>query len=378
MTGRRETSVRTCRTPRLRAVTVCALIALVAQGAVADVVAVAGRPAALGVTITDLKDAKLTYRTADGAIVTQPIETVEYLQITGWPLFNLAEKQQRDGYPAKAVNSFERVVKDLQDSTLAGRDKPPPGGEGLDRLLLARCRLLHASLKAGDFARMVEAYVDVLLSPTGGAAYLEALQPKVPAAGSPGLAAAAARVDEVIRKHASDAIGLGLSQWRSTWPSIASEAPAEAGTAVATPSVDLARAEAVAGQIRHLVENRRYDEAIAAAQRVRRQLTGHAAAAVWYWRARAHIGRAASPGADHVAELNRAGLALLRVALQYPSSSLAPEALYTAAELCDQTGQSQQATTLWSELVSTYPTAMPWVAQARQKLATRPASAPAP
>ena len=68
----------------------------------------------------------------------------------------------------------------------------------------------------------------------------------------------------------------------------------------------------------------------------------------------------------------RAGLALMRVAIHFPGHPLAPECLFRAGEICERSGQREQAVGLWSELVETCPTAAPWAARARQGLRRLP------
>ena len=62
----------------------------------ADVVAVEGKPMAVGVTVIELRDGSLFYRLPSDREVDRPIEQVKYLQITGWDVF---KKRRSCGKP---------------------------------------------------------------------------------------------------------------------------------------------------------------------------------------------------------------------------------------------------------------------------------------
>ena len=102
-------------------VVVAALLTVAA--ARADVVGLAGKPPTIDVKITAFRGGQIEYQISSAREAVGPVEEIDYLQITNWPLFNLAEQQQRDGHVQRATSNYERLLK----QTL-----PPAQGE-LDR-----------------------------------------------------------------------------------------------------------------------------------------------------------------------------------------------------------------------------------------------------
>jgi len=93
----------------------------------ADVVAVEGRPMVVGVEVMELKEGRLYYRLAAGRVVSRPIGDVKFLQITGWPGFNEAEKRQRSGELRQAAAGYEQVLVELGGSDAVGKlDREDP------------------------------------------------------------------------------------------------------------------------------------------------------------------------------------------------------------------------------------------------------------
>ena len=66
---------------------------------------------------------------------------------------------------------------------------------------------------------------------------------------------------------------------------------------------------------------------------------------MFYWRGRAELG-----GGD----FDHAALSFLRVAIEFPTSSYVPEALFYAAQAAEQAGRSGYARSIRSELIDTF------------------------
>ena len=359
----------------------------------ADIVATRHQRPAVDVRVTGLDQGRLHYRLPTGRTVTRPISEIEYLQVTGWPLFNLAEKQQRDGHLRQAVNAYEKLLAELPHTppqqAPPSRDRPPvrPGDDprkpGLDpqtRRLLVQCRLLRVYDGQGRFDRAVTLYLDVIEQMP---ALLKNLQPtRLPAPGSTFLDSALAQVGAAIERHEGDAVAVSLARWRATWPGQRAEdtranshgpraADVEGGNATASrpaesPAVRQVRAKLA--QIRAMVEGGQFDAALEAIEPLQSPTAGDARADLYYWQGRALLARSAGQTSQAAQQdQRRAGLAFMRVVIHFPRHAPAPESLGRAAEICQQFGQTDLAVGLWSELLRTYPTAGPWVERARQR-----------
>ena len=165
-----------------------------------------GKPPTIDVKITAFAKGQIEYRLSTQREASNPIEEVDYLQVTNWPLFNLAEKQHRDGHTRMAASNYERLLKQLAE--------PKPGE--LDRRQLVRCRFVRSLDQQGRFDRAVEVYLDMIEQEPGLA---ERLRPaRFPASGSTFLQAAAKSVDTAIARHGDDEIARSLARWRNSWP----------------------------------------------------------------------------------------------------------------------------------------------------------------
>ncbi len=336
----------------------------------ADVIGAAGRPPVVDAKVEQLRDGQLVYRLADREY-TRPLEQVEYLQITGWQLFNLAEKQVRDGHTRQAINVYENVLKELQDPKQQAAAARAGVSAQLDRELLTRARLIRACDREGRFDRAVEIYLQVIDGP-GGTAHLGLQPQRVPAAGSSFLATARIALEAAIRRHNADAIGTALSKWLDTWPAaggqVRTTTTAEADEQTSVPELQ---------RVQALVQAKKYDDALAALEAVRKEAGGALQADLYYWRGRAHLGRGLGL-TDEAArtELRRAGLAFMRVVIHYPGYPRAAESLFLAGGVCRRLEEKAQATGLWMELIGRYPQTA-WAEQARKELSTVTTSAPA-
>jgi len=370
----------------------------------ADVVAASDRPAVVNVEVLALRDGELQYRFSTGRTASRPIHEIDYLQISGWPLFNLAEKQQRDKHFRQAINSYEKALNQLgpTDSKTqtpaanqpGGRREAPgrkavdDGAAGLsqaDRTLLLKCRLLTAYDADGQFDQAVAMYLEILESTQGGPAYLDRVRPnKLPAAGSKFLATAAKLVEAALDRHGPDTIGMSLARWRNRWPDVqpSEDQLAQASRPAASlPAGSLTPPEITQGlsAVQSLIDAGQFDEALRRIDDLQKAPVGPARADLYYWQARALLGKhKEEDSAEARRDRQRAGLALMRVVIHFPGHQLAPECLHRAAEICVRHGQPGQASTLWSELIENYPAAVPWSDWARQEINRRrgPASAP--
>jgi len=337
-------------------VVVAALLTVAA--ARADVVGLTGKPPTIDVKITAFRGGQVEYRISSAREAVGPVEEIDYLQITNWPLFNLAEQQQRDGHVQRATSNYERLL----NQTLA-----PAQGE-LDRRQLLRCRLLRVLDKQGRFDRTVEVYLEILDQEPGLA---ERLKPSnLPSAGSTFLQAASKSIDAAVKRHGENELARFLRRWRETWPTTATRPASDPGPTTSRPAGAIS-ADAVRqlGEIQQSVSKGRFDEALKQVDAMLKPSPETAIADVFFWQGKALLGRAGNnKTAEADADRKRAGLAFMRVVIHFPGHSLAPESLYEAGMICRQSGNSEQAAGLWAELVRSYPAATEWVSRARQEL----------
>lgn len=344
--------------PRRAATTGGVLAAFLAVAATrADVVGLAGRPPAIDVKIMTFRGGRIEYRISSGREVAAAVEEIDYLQITNWPLFNLAEKQQSDGHVRQAVANYERLLRQTQ---------APAQGE-LDRRQLVRCRLLKALDKQGQFDRTVEVYLEILDQEPD---LVERLRPSnLPVAGSTFLQAAAASLDAFINRHGDDEVVRFLRRWRQTWPTTTTR-PASGNGATASQPAGTVSPEVIRrlGEVQQLISRGQFDEALKRVDAILRT-SDVAIAELFFWQGKALLGRAGGSGTvEAEVDRKRAGLAFMRVVIHFPGHALAPQSLYEAGAICRQSGKSEQAARLWSELVRSYPAADEWVGRASQEL----------
>ncbi|MHC4442215.1 MAG: tetratricopeptide repeat protein [Planctomycetota bacterium] len=329
----------------------------------ADVLAVKGRTPTVGVKLIQLKNGKLHYRSRHKRLLSRPIEQIEYLQIAGWPLFNLAEKQQRDKHFRQAINSYEKVLTELSDSDRSGR---------LDRKLLVQCRLLRACDLQGRFDRAVELYLEIIeRSPQ----CLETLRPvKLPATGSMFFKSARPLLEAAIGRHPNDNVGASLRAWLNTWPQqqITDRPPATENlpTAPVAESGPILRVREALPEIQRQIEAGQFERALIQIKTLNNMSAGKLRADLYYLKGRALLGKSlANNHRDHL-ELNvkRAGLAFMRIVIHWPEHEYRPECLYQTGQICKQLELHQQAAGLWAELTGSYPKANPWSKRAQKAL----------
>jgi tetratricopeptide (TPR) repeat protein len=362
-----------------------AVVAALCSSVRADVVeARAGQPL-VNTQILRLKAGRLVCQSAGGQEISFPIEQVKYLQITGWQMLNLAEKQRRADDRRRAAVSYERALADLQLDPPADRSTLPGSAE-LDHALLVKCRLIPVWDAQARFDRAVELYLEVIeVMPT----VVDALQPRnFPETGTEVLEMAARQVDTAIARAGDGEISRSLRTWRETWP-VRPTASLQQGTEARM--MGLAADQRAREQVRslaELVQARRYDEALAVVDQMHKQLPGGLRADLFYWQGRAleamYTSQARTPALAETAEVSttrpagstdvaRAGIAYMRVVVHFPHHPLAAECLYRAGDLCRRSGQREQAAALWSELISAYPQAKSpdgelWADKAREEL----------
>ncbi len=329
------------------------------QSVVADVIAVEGRPMAVGVTVLELKEGNLFYRLPSGREVNRPIEQLKYMQMTGWDEFNAAEKLRQSGKWRGAAAAYEQILASAPG--MAGR---------LDRGLLVRCRLIGAYDEEGMFDKAVSAYLEVV---DRMPAVAMALRPKrIPAAASTFLATAAAAIDAFLATRRGTPVGVAVAEWRFNWPDAAGRAKPEsspASAAVMKVKSELTEAEG-------LIAAGRFDDALNLLERFQNPQAGAGRPEVYYWQGRAWLGRSERRGsADAEHDGRRAGLAFMRVAIHYPVHPLAAESLFRAGELCRRAGRSELAANLWLELIQQYPADCVWCERARREM-SRPSTRP--
>lgn len=327
----------------------------------ADVVGQEGKPVTVGVTILSLDRGELHYRLSTGREVSLPMEQVSYLQISDWPLFNVAEKQREAGDWRKAIASYERELRKLSEPGNQGL--PAVSGGLLDRRLLLMCRLAAAYDHEGRFDRAVSTYLDVIERMPGA---VESLRPvRMPVAGSTFLDSARDQVDAAIARHQGDDIGRSLKRWRATWPGERKgeleDSPDLSGV---SQEVRIARQriEAVIGQI----ERGESDRALEQIGRLREAMALAVRPELYYWQGRALLARAGESASDDAQrDRRRAGLSFMRVVIHFPGHRRAPECLLRAGRICEREGKEQPARRLWSELMRSYPSATDMVEAAR-------------
>jgi len=329
----------------------------------ADLVAVEGRPMAVGVKVMELKEGLLYYRLPAGRVVSRPIGDVKFLQIIGWQAFNEAEKQQRSGELRQAAAGYEQVL--LEPEASSAVDK-------LDRALLVRCRLLRVYDKLGRFDRAVSLYLDVVeRMPTA----LETLRPtRLPAAGSSFLPPASAAVDTAIQRHRGTKVSESLAKWRATWPGQGGDHAESLNAPATTPAEpeNIRQLRAQLADIEALVSANQFDEALARIGPLQDARAGALRADLYYWQGRAWLGKSLKDDSSEAQrDGQRAGLAFMRVVIHFSGHRLAPECLYRAGQICQRAGQAGLARRLWSELQRSYPGAGPFSEQARQRLELR-------
>lgn len=315
----------------------------------ADVVAARGRQPLVSTQVLRLHEGRLICRGEGGAEIGFPIEQVEYIQITGWQMFDLAEKQRRADDWRRAAVSYERALADLQLEPAAATDT-------LDRVLLVKCRLVPAWDAQARFDRAVELYLEVVeRMPQVG----EGLKPShFPETGSAVLEMAAKQVDAAIQRHGEDDVARMLVRWKSAWPA---RSTASAPATAAAPVVGEVN-DGWGVQIRAVadwVQAGRNDQALAKIKEMHTQVSPLRRAELFYWQGRALEAMiAAAPGSSR-SELEsacaRAIVAYMRVVVHFPRHPMCAECLYRAAQLCRGAGDREGATGLWSELIAVYP-----------------------
>jgi|GEM_PF-1043560 len=371
-----------------------ALVALIPSLLQADLVTASGRPATVNVEILSIRDGQLGYRLRTGRLITRPINQIDYLQISRWRLFNLAEKQRRDKHFRQSIRSYEKALDQWLTGTIDPRHSrlPHPAQNApqamgtettdentdaspLDRALLLKCRLLQTCDAQGRFDRAVELYLDLLQSSPEGNICAELLRPKnLPQPGSTFLTSATQQVQAAIDRHGPDTLGMDLARWRHTWPDVQSRPDEPDGMKPPSssestgPEQDRRVSEALAN-IRSLIDRERFDEALQQIDDWLSTTTGPSRAELYYEQARSLLGQCKEGGSPEAQpDRRRAGLALMRIVIHFPAHPLSPECLYRAAEICSKQGQKQQAKTLWSELIDRYPSTVPWTHWAKEHL----------
>ena len=314
---------------------------------------------AVNVRITGLKAGRILYQLPSGQQVERPIEQVTYLQIAGWDAFNDAEKQQREGGFRQAEVSYEKLLAKPQEKA----------GEGLDRALLVRCRLIRVYDVDGRFDQAVTTFLVVLDKMPEVA---DTLRPSnVPAAASTFMPAALAAVNAAIEKHRGTPAGESLLQWRLSWPGQKPPTPPGGEQPSTAPAVvdPLQVLKGPLAEIESLIKGGKADEVLTRVAALRKRVTGVAQADLFYWEGRAYLLKSEKgPGESAQQDARRAGLAFMRVVIHFPISRLAPECLYRCGEICKVAGKPEAAASLYAELVRNYPNAAPWAGKARQAM----------
>jgi len=319
---------------------------------------------AVGITVQEIRDGSLFYKLPSGRQMDRPIDQIRYLQITGWDVFNQAEKHRLSGNWRGAAFGYEQAI---------AANASAEGDGTLDRVLLARCRLIGALDEEGRFDKAVAAYLEVL---DRMPAVVDSLRPKkTPPAGSTFLPAAAEAVDAFLATRRGTPVAVPLARWRSTWSKDPGSGPA---TAPAPIKAAMKEAGAGLGDIEAMIAASRFEDALKVLDSLDTESVGVRRAEVFYWRGRSWLGKSEQPGSpDADRDARRAGLAFMRVAVHFPGHKLAPESLYRAGQICQRAGHPELAANLWAELVGKYPADKAWGEQARRALAsvsTRPAA----
>lgn len=343
----------------------CVAMACAVASGRADVVAVKGQPPMVSVTLARLEKGQLSWRTQQGTLLTRPVEQVEYLQVVGWPLFNLAEKQMRDRSPQQACLAYERAIEELRKP-----DKARPTADGVDPNLLLNWRLCAAAQANRQFDRAVRAWLVLALS--GDAESWLALQPRTyPSAHAPELTEAARVVDEAIATHAGESIATILQTWRARWPVSTSQPAATTEPALPDLYGDAVTRDALL-RVQQLLVEKKMEPALQSLREIHAKASGLARAEAFYLEAQAYWLRSLAGAPEARVDRRRAGLAAMRVVIHFPESPRTPQALLLAGRMCRDDGNADGARALWSEAVSRYSATLPAVQQARQELNTLP------
>jgi hypothetical protein len=352
---------------------------LVCCGVRADVVAGKGRPPVVDTQVVRIVDGNLVCRAEKSGEIGIAVEQIEYLQITGWDMFNLAEQQRRAGEWHRAAVSYEKALADLQLSAAGGK----VSADALDRVLLVKARLIPPCDFDGRFERALEVYLDVVERMPSLA---KALRPeRFPETGAAWLTQAEARVDAAMARHATDELGRSLEEWKKRWPRPVASAPAVPEGVLPGSQADPRMREEIA-RMAGLVQTAKTIDALSRIGVLQGQAKGAIRAELYYWQgrilqamaagepARSRAGdlpgggppgsppatqpsRAATRQDGSAGSSARAGLAYMRVVVHFPGHPLVPECLYRAGDLCRSAGRAEQAKTLWNELVTAYPKA---------------------
>jgi len=204
----------------LAGLTTCVLLLSLHVSAKADVVAAKGHPPLVDTRVLRVAKGELFCRGNNAAQVSVPIAQVAYMQVLGWQMFNLAEKQRRAGDWHRAAVSYEKALADLQLDAANGK----ANAGSLDRMLLVKCRLIQACDAERRFGRALELYLDVVERMP---AVVEVLQPrKLPQTGFEWLEQADKLIDVVIARHSKDELGRRLIEWKQNWPRPPASEPA--------------------------------------------------------------------------------------------------------------------------------------------------------
>ncbi len=372
---------------RMRAVLAIVVgLAVTRQAAWSDVLALAGRPITVGLTITALEDGRLHYTLPDGSAVSQPIEQIRYIQITGWDRFNEAERAGHDNRFLAAAEAYESALAELAFTRHSDQGRLQGT---LDRKLLVQCRLVQVYDAMGRFDEAVAVYLDVIERLE---AALDTLRPiRMPAEGSTFLPSAVRSVREAIDRHAGTPVAQSLADWLVSWPThpdISDERPPAAATArddrrredrpreddaVVPGELVQARLTRAADRVRE----GQWEDALTKLASLQDSSAGALRPEVFYWQGRCWAEKAAAMeaagGAGESVEAaararRRAGLAFMRVIIHYPYHPRAAESLWRAGELCISDGRADLAAGLWSELIRAYPSAEPWRQKAAEQL----------
>jgi TolA-binding protein len=295
------------------------------------------------------------------------IDQIDYAQITGWELFNEAERFLRDGQWLQAMEQHESALAHLESP-----DAPDSGAGQLDRPLLVLCRLTLAADRQGRFDTAVEAYCRALLRAGSDAkAYLHVIRPSnLPAAGSTLFPVAAKHVDQAIELANDQAVRHSLRTWQTTWPRTTLES---ASSAIAQAAETQATAASP--------NTSKPSSSVQATQPPARPARGSASQPVgpaipegYYQQGLEHTEKADVAGRSddtktRRVELKRAALAFLRVVVHFPGHARGPESLYRAGRVMVDLDQPEAAGRLWLELIQRYPGEAPWADRARSGLA---------
>jgi hypothetical protein len=338
-----------------------------------DVVAARGKPPLVNTQVLRIRNGQLVCRGDGGQEAVFALDQVDYLQITGWQMFDVAERQRRAEEWHRAAVSYEKVLAELQ----AGPQVPVGSGEALDRTLLVKCRLIAACDAQARFDRAVELYLEVLERMP---VVVDTLRPRqYPETGSALLEAAARHVDAFVARHREDEVSRSLLKWRAGWPVRETWTSQPAGSQPAALPADSRLRNDIAVVAGFLQSGGSPADALSRIAGLQKTAAGPLRADLYYWQGRALESMppvATSPASTQPAgnaALSRAGLAYMRVVVHFPGHPLAAECLYRSAGLCRRSGQQARAADLLSELIAVYPQAKGpdgrlWADRAREEL----------